>query len=88
MIGYSCTILILRGLIPDEDPVDEKELQPISNKTDGGLLYTYQIFNHKFTWQDSGKKLRCVIVSEALGKDDEKEIAQPINVYCKLPEKK
>ena len=78
-------VLKFVGLIVGEDPVNERELSPVTNKTDErGLQYTYQIFTHRFTWEDSGKKLRCVVVSEALGKDDDREVAEGINVFCEL----
>jgi len=64
-----------------DTPVDSKELKPIGNNTNNNVAYTFQTLRHTFTWQDSGKQLRCVIVSEALTKEDKVEVSQDISVY-------
>ncbi|CAG7834433.1 unnamed protein product [Allacma fusca] len=64
----------------DDIPIESDELSPLGNQTVDGEPATFQKLTRKFTWNDSGKKLRCVAVSEALSASDVNETSTVIVV--------
>ncbi|XP_021947045.1 fasciclin-3 isoform X2 [Folsomia candida] len=57
------------------------DLSPLNETTAGNSLYTFQeLRNHRFSFKDHGKKLRCVVVHEALSDTDMKEVLMNIEV--------
>ncbi len=66
----------------DNEPLTEG-LSPINTTINNRISYTYQeLVNHRFTWKDNGKKLRCVLQHDALGSSDTKEATIDLDISC------
>lgn len=69
-------------LFLDNEPLTEG-LSPINTTINNRISYTYQeLVNHRFTWKDNGKKLRCVLQHDALGSNDQKEATIDLDISC------
>lgn len=64
----------------DDTPVDAAQLSDIRGETKNGVTATVQQMKYKYTWQESGKKVRCLTVSEALSQEDPRETSMPITI--------
>jgi len=82
-------MLILQGffLVILDDQLLTENLSPINetkqSTSSGEIVYTFQkLTNHRFSYRDNGKKLRCVVVHDALNENDKKEVSTDIRILC------